>query len=760
MQVNRGAFLMFLIFFMFFAPAGNPPRLMSPRERGRLRDYFKTEEYHLGLLANSTWSGGYGNLTGLTEPYPENPALPGSIIPKEIYEEAVTIWNSEDKSDFDEEIREKYGVSSNKQLTYYSNISSSLKGEWKARDISLIPIEMPIPGSKEQGNDTLEYGDIYNTYNTPQLAFFVRKPGNRTEKVGKFAMSINEYAGKETNVSLVSMDISMSNGDEDDGDNLRFIGIRIKETGNVVLTSSSLKFAGSYALPHLLLTENHFSETRSLMTRKLNSTLELKKQDPSYAFLEEAELLANRCEYVVYGHIHSTGLSPEQLGEIEDELDHPLGRPHNNVPRLIFDGILYSPDCGLAISVTNAEGEKYEQYFIRMRRTIMVGIILLLAQTIFTAIQMKDTNTPSTISRVSFYTIALMAILDGATCMSALVSSFLEQIALPFMAVAFISFALTSLFEIRYMVLIFRSQMMESIADERARQATSGEARFVARADGTIGNANSTQTLPTTETPVEQDERQIMGVIYSRFYFTLLGFLIVSLTTPSWPLIMRRIYEYASISILFAFWVPQIHRNVMRGSRKSFLWKFIFATSILRVIPVLYLCLDQKNVLGHHYDPILACVVVGWLGLQIAILFAQAVFGPRFFLPRGWLPVLYDYHPVITEEDLETGFNFGTDADTGTGVGEDESAKSNDSRDPLLSNDRHSKTDCAICMMPVELLVVAKESAHVATTPASMLARRRYMVTPCRHVFHTECMEEWMRTRLQCPVCRNPLPPI
>jgi len=28
------------------------------------------------------------------------------------------------------------------------------------------------------------------------------------------------------------------------------------------------------------------------------------------------------------------------------------------------------------------------------------------------------------------------------------------------------------------------------------------------------------------------------------------------------------------------------------------------------------------------------------------------------------------------------------------------------------------------------------------------------MVTPCRHVFHSNCLEGWMRFRLQCPNCR------
>jgi hypothetical protein len=43
---------------------------------------------------------------------------------------------------------------------------------------------------------------------------------------------------------------------------------------------------------------------------------------------------------------------------------------------------------------------------------------------------------------------------------------------------------------------------------------------------------------------------------------------------------------------------------------------------------------------------------------------------------------------------------------------------------------------------------------------AAFLWRRRYMVTPCRHVFHSKCLEAAMRYRLQCPICREGLPPL
>ena len=38
-------------------------------------------------------------------------------------------------------------------------------------------------------------------------------------------------------------------------------------------------------------------------------------------------------------------------------------------------------------------------------------------------------------------------------------------------------------------------------------------------------------------------------------------------------------------------------------------------------------------------------------------------------------------------------------------------------------------------------------------------ARSNVMVTPCKHIFHTACLEPWMHIRHVCPSCRLPLPP-
>ena len=38
--------------------------------------------------------------------------------------------------------------------------------------------------------------------------------------------------------------------------------------------------------------------------------------------------------------------------------------------------------------------------------------------------------------------------------------------------------------------------------------------------------------------------------------------------------------------------------------------------------------------------------------------------------------------------------------------------------------------------------------------------KKKYMITPCDHVFHSVCLEKWMKLKNECPYCKTNIPPI
>jgi hypothetical protein len=167
----------------------------------------------------------------------------------------------------------------------------------------------------------------------------------------------------------------------------------------------------------------------------------------------------------------------------------------------------------------------------------------------------------------------------------------------------------------------------------------------------------------------------------------------------------------------YSYWIPQIVRNVLRGCRHPLSHRYILIMSITRLsvplcksllffasdITVLILCFIDfygcpENLIGHETTK-WVWALVGYVALQVAVLFLQDQFGPRFFVPSRYLPQTYNYHPILQDDQDE----------------EEEEEE---------HQDRHKRRDCAICFLPVD------------STNTS------YMVTPCHHIFHTDCLQK------------------
>ncbi|KAF7718905.1 Uncharacterized protein PECH_006643 [Penicillium ucsense] len=803
---NRGSFIVFLlVFYLLLSSQSRPPLIDEDRERQRA---LEREQNVLELLNGSK----YGDFDPPAERWlpflgaRSNDSFAWDLLPhaqgrvRDQLQSALTAAGVETPRGVDD-----IPLSSSSNLTklflpVYRNVTGKLHGDWVRRsdvqrrlplNVTAIALEHQYYNAEFSSNITGNDGSFY---------FDIEEGGGEDLRIG-------ESLVREIRASLKveSNDFWGSSWD------MPLSGVHFPENGGIVLTTTSEKFAGIFTLPHLTLSADTFEMSHKLSIKSLVSTMSRNQSlHPSFipwstlAGTEQVEFLAPKCEHVVFIQQHPVvieGMVADRLmlDRMEQELRYPVGAPIPDPPLMIMSCVVFSPDCGYILEskgapefppmdslfLTGPKAEQYSKYSARlifMTCGVFVGQIALLLR------QIKEASTPSTRSRISFYTIALMALGDGlilafmVLALSTAVSFLVLSTAL------FLAFLSVSYIGMKFMLEIWAVQEPER-REERSANAPAPTTR-----PGTLPLPVTAPVQDTGATPVviltpDQDPpaddldppaipnrtvaptptqtRTDVGTMYARFYLVFFALFMVTSSATFLPRRAGSIFARVAAGIYLSFWVPQIHRNVMRNCRKALRWEFVIGQSILRLFPFLYFLTARENVLFIRPDWTTALVMVGWVWAQAWVLASQDVLGPRFFVPRGWAPPAYDYHPTLRDgssidEDLESGNVISI-----TSLRADERDLIADTKDDgkhMSPNRKKVVFDCAICMQDIEIPVFSASASaggsSVTEGASNILSRRTYMVTPCRHIFHTPCLESWMRLRLQCPICRESIPPV
>ncbi|KAF2486360.1 hypothetical protein BDY17DRAFT_291346 [Neohortaea acidophila] len=693
------------------------------------------------------------------------------------------------------------------------------------------------------------------------------------------------------NVTSLVADLTITDDDSSEY-SARLFGVYFLHAGQAILTTTSDKFAGIFLLPHLAMSERMFAASRGLLNDTISKTLQRQVDGRSESFnpwsSSTQEAPVNRvsfpeCEIIVYLQQHpptsTSRAAPDAsvLSVLEKELRFPTGAYVPPAPDMKFSMTAFSPDCGYVLESkgppgyaiqdgAHFTGPKMEVLNNSSRKHDLVFTLVLLLQIFLLKRQMHEASTPSTRSRISLYTVAMLALGDGFTFMTfLLVSFFIGGLFVTIMATAFLSFVCVSFFGMRFLMDIWLVQAperarrrreeaeewqrreeiyreaLERVRERRAQDpalnggnaaSNGGSANPVTPAqDINITPAPSIpqedvppvadpavtatpdQAPPPNPAPVDSlpppvtmqrptdtgaapvfmpsDQvdleqwapapgaagqaqmvyRESFGSVYTRFYLLLLAILFMSLNAMGWPSGLRRVYFTTLGVIYLSFWIPQINRNVQRNCRKALKWEFVLGQSFVRCLPFAYFYTYKRNVVFSDVDYTSLAILVVWLWVQILVLASQELIGPRWFVGKNWAPPAYDYHPVLREDvegsTMPMGFSEAAAAAASTPsspIAEREggSLSRRASLAAKESRERGKRVyDCAICMQELEVPVIESGSSSESMSgPTGLLARRMYMVTPCRHIFHSGCLEGWMKYRLQCPICRETLPPL
>jgi transmembrane E3 ubiquitin-protein ligase len=536
------------------------------------------------------------------------------------------------------------------------------------------------------------------------------------------------------------------------------------------------------------------------------------------------------CEYVLYAQIHPpdrdqldmtafNGKVESMAGiisDIEQELRHPRGAPIRGIPELKMSAIIWSPDCGFFLETKGPPlyappdgqhlvGMKAEVVLYETKVWILAYTLVLFAQVYFLRLQIKESFTPSTIGRISYLTMAVMLIADGLVFAgsSAWVIPATNTL-LPSLAVVFGSFLSmtiggTFLAEIhRVQEPLWRRRARDQAPsnnptptaptpaseaiDSLPRPVTAGPPREIQTtppriiipsdqdidaeiAEQTSGAAAVTTRVIQTPPPRPAPEWTFSTVV-ARMIGAGLAVMFLMILATSWGPRLSSAFFNAMAFLYLSFWVPQIHRNIIRNCRRALNWRFMIGQSVLRLLPLSYFYMKEENFLLTDPDRTAFAVFCAWVWIQLWVLAFQDVLGPRFGIPKSWTPDAWDYHPILREDSLEAG-GLPIGLVSAPGSPTLERVKTEEERDRDKEKDKGRKKgqtrviDCAICREDLEVPVVrVGDEDPSAGGVVGVFTRRQYMVTPCRHIFHSACLEGWMRFRLQCPICREELPPL
>jgi len=191
----------------------------------------------------------------------------------------------------------------------------------------------------------------------------------------------------------------------------------------------------------------------------------------------------------------------------------------------------------------------------------------------------------------------------------------------------------------------------------------------------------------------------------------------------------RLIAFYIVMFILYSYWIPQIVLNVKKNSEKPLSNLYLYGTSVVQLYVLIFIYSLDSNVNIDKFNYKFIYFIIGYTLLQVLILSLQNIFGPLFLIPSKFLPERYDYHPILPIYNDQ----------------EDEQEDANDassSSTPLKGIS--TSQQCAICYNNI--------------VENNKVNNKEYMITPCHHIFHTECLKHWMNIKMECPVCRTELP--
>jgi len=200
---------------------------------------------------------------------------------------------------------------------------------------------------------------------------------------------------------------------------------------------------------------------------------------------------------------------------------------------------------------------------------------------------------------------------------------------------------------------------------------------------------------------------------------------------------------------------------------------------VVRLFAPVYVLAVKDNFLREvypdaPYDTFLVQVLLLWVGIQTFLLVGQNKYGARFMIPARFLPPKFDYSRPLPASLLPPGSGL----EISNEDEDDQVPEVNNSTDIASPIGRHSTTATTRNRMRGNRLSLSTRSGkdavpqrNCSTAPLFVALecsicydaidprkRHDYMLAPCNHLYHRQCLVNWMDVKMECPICRTELP--
>ena len=217
------------------------------------------------------------------------------------------------------------------------------------------------------------------------------------------------------------------------------------------------------------------------------------------------------------------------------------------------------------------------------------------------------------------------------------------------------------------------------------------------------------------------------------------------------------ITNYHLIIIAYIFsWLGQILLSIFKNSRPPMSRLYIVWHSISRLFLPIYAKAFSKNLFDLRPSYLKVAILIIIICVEAIVLILQKGLGPRFIIHKKCRKQnqIFDYYRDKVNIEKHVSQNpLCVICLENLNVEVDENFNK-------IKKKKKPKTLERKIMNVLYLDVLNRKIKNCIQYLEGAYPKKKYMITPCDHVFHTVCLEKWIKIKNECPYCKNEIPQV